>query len=1260
MKRLILSFVLCYFISFLLSASDVKEIKLNSSNTSLKVISATETSLQLSVSVTSIKFINVATPAGNFYEIISDGFSKPKNYGEPELPLFIRLIEIPYGAEPEINIYNADIQDYNLNDYGITGKIFPTQPSVSKGDDPSKIIFHCNQPYYSEDHFNDIPVASVIYTGTMRGVRIGRLEISPFRYNPVTNTLRVYNNISFSVNFKGSDLALTHELKEKYYSPYYNNTLKKLINYQPVQNKELITVAPVKYVIVSDPAFEVVLQPFIQWKTKKGFNVVVGYTNQPSVGTTTTTIKNYLKNMYTSATPQNPAPSFILFVGDIAQIPAFTGTQGSHKTDLYYCEYDGNNDFFPEVYYGRFSATNPEELQPQIDKTLEYEQYLMPDPTFLNEVVMIGGVDSNYGQVYANGQINYGTSNYFNSTFGLTSHTYLYPSSGSQDAQIISDVSAGCGFANYTAHGSETGWADPSFSVSDVTGLQNAHQYPLMIGNCCLTNKFDYSVCFGEALLRAANKGAIGYIGGSNNTYWNEDYYWGVGARANIVEFPTYDAIALGAYDCVFHANNEVLADWYITNGQMVQAGNLAVVEGNGSYEYYWEIYHLMGDPSVMVYFSVPPPITATYNSAVPVGTSSLTVNTEAYAYVALSKDNVLLAAQMTDISGVANLSFAGFTDVGSALVVITKQNRQPIIDTLTIITSNLPYVVYNNYQIDDYNGNNNGNADFNEQFMLDITVNNLGSVDAQNVTATLSTSDPDITIITNTASCGNIAGNGTVNTDNAFELKVADFITDQHQVNFTIEISDDGGNIWTSYFNFKLNSPVLNVDNITFDDSQGGNDNNRFDPGEAIVIVNDNFNNGHAVSDQANITLSSASQYITIVGATIPIGQLLTSSQVSSAFIIIIDPLTPLNTSVDLVFTLTAGSYIVVKTVNKKVGLTVEDWETGDFTSYTWVQGGTLPWVITNSNFYEGTYAAHSGAINADQTSTFSINLQVTANDSVSFFKKVSSEPGQQYGSTYQWFDYLEFFIDNTSKGKWDGETAWSKNTYAITAGSHTLKWVYSKDQAVNAGEDRAYVDFIQFPSINGSSVNNVPGFTSDADTIAFKDQLYSYNITAADADTGDILSITCVTKPSWLSYNDNGNGEAILQGTPSQNEFGQTFPVVLSVSDGIANSPQLFYLTVTSGISINETGNQIKMSISPIPVNETASVIYSLTTSSDMLIIIFDDMGKEVYKISYRNPASGDHVINICCRNFRSGVYYCRMITGNNLVSKKFVITH
>jgi hypothetical protein len=144
----------------------------------------------------------------------------------------------------------------------------------------------------------------------------------------------------------------------------------------------------------------------------------------------------------------------------------------------------------------------------------------MNDPSFLADVIMISGVDASYAPTYGNGQINYGNSYYFNNANNIDSHTYLYPESSSSGTQILNLANQGAAFMNYTAHGWESGWADPEFDVNDANAMTNSGKYPTMGGNCCLTNAFDTGVCFGESLLRKSNGGAIGYIGGSDVTYW--------------------------------------------------------------------------------------------------------------------------------------------------------------------------------------------------------------------------------------------------------------------------------------------------------------------------------------------------------------------------------------------------------------------------------------------------------------------------------------------------------------------------------------------------------------------------------------------------------------------------------------------------------------------------------------------------------------------------------------------------------------------
>ncbi|MDZ7742130.1 MAG: C25 family cysteine peptidase [Bacteroidota bacterium] len=650
----------------------------------MEIISSDYSGLEVLNTVSRINLNEVENAEGDvFTKLFIRGYTKNLFTGHPLLPVKREMIEMPASANAEIIYHSLSYRDYKLDDHGFSQPLFPLQPEHIKSEDFHEFVI--SQEAYRRNAFNEEPLVSIDELGYMRGTRIGRINIAPVQYNPATNTIRVYDEIRFSVNFTEADIPATLELKQKYYSPFFSAINNQLPNYQDAGSRENFMRYPVKYVIVSDPMFENMLQPFVEWKTKKGFTVVEAYTDDPEVGNTTTSIKAYLEDLYNSGTTEDPAPSFVLLVGDVDQIPAFFGNTGSHVTDLFYCEYTG--DYFPEVYYGRFSAEDSADLQPQIDKTLQYEKYEMPDPSYLNEVVLVAGMDGSYAQDWGNGQINYGTENYFNADHGLTSQTYLYPESGSHSADIIQDISEGVSYGNYSAHCGPGGWGDPSFNVSDVPTLENQDKYGLLVGNCCQSNSFGMDECFGEALLRAGNKGALGYIGGSNNTMWDPDYYWGVGVGQISEDPPSYEETTLGAYDRMFHDYGEDFGEWYVTQDEMIFAGNLAVTEGTpGSAEYYWEIYHLMGDPSVMIYFSEPPLMTATYQEVIFIGLTTFDITTEPYAYVGLSMNGVLHGAGLADSLGNITLEIEAFTEAGEADLVITGQNRAPLITTVTVV----------------------------------------------------------------------------------------------------------------------------------------------------------------------------------------------------------------------------------------------------------------------------------------------------------------------------------------------------------------------------------------------------------------------------------------------------------------------------------------------------------------------------------------------------------------------------------------------
>ncbi len=1059
----ITSYILILLVCFS-TAVYSNDIQISEESNSVKVIDKSSVNFKLITSVNKISTNVIKTKFGDFVKLSIPSYTSNSLDGNPELPSLNKLISVPKGAKVVTKIINKIVKTVSLEDYGIELPLFPNQPSISKGDNPENINFIFNKDSYSQNSFSQSNIISTELLGFMRDIQLARISVSPISYNPITNELKIITNLEIEFSFIDIDFAADKLSKQKYYSADFEHLYKKCINYLPSKTKDVITTYPVKYVIVSDPIFQTALQPLIDWKTKKGFSVIEAYTNDPNVGTTTTSIKSYLQNMYDSATINNPAPTYLLIVGDDTQVPSFVGAQ--HVSDMYYCEFDGNGDFYPEMYFGRFSANTVSEVEIQVAKTLTHEKYLFTDPSFLNNVVLVAGVDASYAPTYGNGQINYATDNYFNIAHNLSIHNYLYGSGtpitsdmSQASASIISNVSEGVGLANYSAHCGPSGWSDPSFNSSDVSGLQNIDEYGLIISNCCTPNKFDEPVCFGEALLRADNKGALGHIGASNNTYWDEDYWWSVGSTSNITANPTYSGTGLGAYDCLMHENGEQEEDWFITQSQIIHAGNLAVTEAGGAEQYYWEIYHLMGDPSLMPYIGIPTSLSVSHISVLPIGSTSLVVNSEENSYVALSMNGILQDAQLCDASGVVNLVFNPISNVGSMDVVVTKQFKQPYLNTLQVISPNGPYVISTNNYLSDINGNNNSLADYNELVNLTVDLFNLGGGNAQNLNLVLSTTDQYITIIDSIDNINLINSSQSASSIIPFSFQVAAYVPDQHIASCLLTISDNLGNVWTSNINITLNSPVLSHLSISVNDAVLGNGNGKLDAGENLELVIEVNNIGHA--DAYNIvgTLSSLSSYITINNSSFSLLNLNINQIQNLIFNISVDQNAPTGTSVVFPFNITDQIYSHQTDFSENIGVIDEDYETGDFTNYSWIQG-TFPWFVDDVELYEGIYSSRSAvALPDNEESELSITVNVLANGDISFYKFVSSELD---------FDFLKFKINGSKVGEWSGiDSVWSFISFPVNTGVNTFKWEYDKDASWNDGQDAAWIDYIVFPPI-------------------------------------------------------------------------------------------------------------------------------------------------------------------------------------------------
>ena len=186
-----------------------------------------------------------------------------------------------------------------------------------------------------------------------------------------------------------------------------------------------------------------------------------------------------------------------------------------------------------------------------------------------------------------------------------------------------------------------------------------------------------------------------------------------VGLTGSITATPTYENSGLGLYDRIFHLHGEDPSEWHVTQGQMMAAGNLAVEASTSNLnDYYWEVYHLMGDPSLMPYFGMPENISVTKGSAIlKIGMNSLTVTSEPYAYVALSFEGELLDADFANDQGMVVLSFDELKRPGQAELVVTAQNRQPYTEQIQVTSDNQPYVIADSLSVIDSSGNKIGRA---------------------------------------------------------------------------------------------------------------------------------------------------------------------------------------------------------------------------------------------------------------------------------------------------------------------------------------------------------------------------------------------------------------------------------------------------------------------------------------------------------------------------------------------------------------------
>ncbi|NMM47220.1 putative Ig domain-containing protein [Marinigracilibium pacificum] len=106
------------------------------------------------------------------------------------------------------------------------------------------------------------------------------------------------------------------------------------------------------------------------------------------------------------------------------------------------------------------------------------------------------------------------------------------------------------------------------------------------------------------------------------------------------------------------------------------------------------------------------------------------------------------------------------------------------------------------------------------------------------------------------------------------------------------------------------------------------------------------------------------------------------------------------------------------------------------------------------------------------------------------------------------------------------------------------------SDNDVVIRATDKVGATATQSYFISFELVNDPPEIISSPVTQVQEGLQYVYNIIATDPDPNDQLTITTVSKPTWITLTNNGNGRATLSGTPQQNDVG-SHQVSIKVTD-------------------------------------------------------------------------------------------------------------
>jgi len=987
-----------------------------------------------------------------------------------------------------------------------------------------------NKKIYSRNSNYPSSQTGILSTQFLNGYSFGFTSFTPIKYNPVTGKISYFKKVTIKIKTKNNKTAsfALNNLKSN------NKNIKQIQKFS--DNSEYFSTYPIKkandssyqMLIITSSEYQNSFQSLIDLYIYRGIKTQVQTTdyiyNNMSGVDNPEKIRNYIIQEY-----QNYDIEYVLLGGDIEIVPArglYCKAISSQiyednniPSDIYYSALDGtwnannNNswgeyivtandtleeaDLLPELSVARLPFSNTTELNNIINKSISYQD----NPVYgeLKDPLMVGeyltGSPETWSSDYLELLIGHHDDNGY-TTDGIPesdNFTKLYEKNAYwSKSDLITEINNGHSFLYHSGHANET--YVMKLSNGDITNSNfnmvngNDHNYSLIYTHGCLCGSFDYSDCIGEKMVTLENF-AVAFIGNSRFGWFNEGQTEGpsIHIQREFVNALYSDKLCnIGTAHKISKQNT---APWVTAPGQWEE----------GALRWCFYDCNVLSDPALAIWTDEPSEYQVNYPNVITMGTNNINVNVisngspVANINCVLIQDSTIFGCATTDEQGNATVNInTPFNHTGDAELVISGYNCPKASYPVTIIPGQGAYISFSDTEINDLPPNGNGNSliDFGETIKLGFTFKNIGIAETSNIQFVLSSQDPYINITSQNYNYNNIIYSGdSVIVANAFCFDVSDSIPDQHSISLLLTAQDISDSTWTENIILNANAPLLKTGTFSIIDSITGNDNGVLDPGESALINIETSNQGHCNCSDISCTLSSNYNYLTINNPVQSIDTLKSNETKIITYSVSLSENSSIGDKINLNYNIISGYYNYEKIFILDVGIIKEDFEKGDFLSHNWNFGGSSNWTISNNVKYEGQYSAKSGEIGNNSFSEMNITFDVLSADSISFYRKVSSEEN---------FDYLYFSVDGDIIAQWSGEKDWERESFAVPVGRHTFKWSYSKDEYSFSGDDCAWIDYIVFPPVsevvglpefdNNFSINIFPNPAKDILNIKYK----------------------------------------------------------------------------------------------------------------------------------------------------------------------------